>query len=98
MKLLWTEQRNLGLFTAQEDHDYSTVPTRNYKQGGRPPFLDRKECKQMEVKSNVVSKKCSFWATPKMDLFLSRVSNQVSAYFFCKLDLFSKDRDAFQVS
>ena len=52
----------------------------------------------MEVKSNVVSKKCSFWATPKMDLFLSRVSNQVSAYFFCKLDLFSKDRDAFQVS
>ena len=37
---LWTEQRNLWLFTAQRDHDYCTIPTRNYEQGGRPVILD----------------------------------------------------------
>ena len=37
---LWTEQRNLWLFIAQGDHDYSTIPTWNYEQGGRPVILD----------------------------------------------------------
>ena len=50
----------------------------------------------METKLNSFSKNVSSVGTPNLDLFRSRVSRQVPAYIFWKLDPHNKGRDAFQ--
>ena len=50
---------------------------------------------EWKLKPNVFQALCKRTWTPAIDLFASRVSNQVPCYYSWKLDPFSKGRDAF---
>ena len=56
-----------------------------------------KASSEWKLNPAVFQKTCHRWGTPNWDIFASGVSDQVPAYMSWKLDLYSKDRDAFQI-
>ena len=80
----------------EKDHFYSRIRARGVEHGGI--FPTSISTGQWKLNPAVFSKICSQWGTPKIDLFASRVSHQIPAYFAWKLDPRSLGRDAFQAS
>ena len=56
-----------------------------------------KESSEWKLNPAVFQNLCKSWWTPDIDLFASRVSHQVPAYFSWKLDPYRKGRDAYQM-
>ena len=57
-----------------------------------------KDSSEWKLKPQIFQSICQKWGKPDIDLLASRVSHQVAIYTSWKLDPFSKDRDAFQIS
>ena len=55
-----------------------------------------KDSSEWKLNPGIFKKICQLRGTPDIDLFASRVSNQVPAYYSWKIDPFSKGQDAFQ--
>ena len=88
-------KRNLGLSTWAGDHDYCLTFTRKSQLQGRPGISSPDRFLRMEIVPLIFSKICQMLGKrPEIDLFASRLSNQLPSYYYWKPDPNSPGRDA----
>lgn len=94
----WNQQRNLEIFFEKTDQDYCQIPTRVNECKGREGIQANQGFQQIETKINRPQEIVSVRGASDIDLPASRVSHNLPQYMPWKIDLFSRGRDAFQIS